>query len=129
MGIPEVIFMARRKLTEEEKALKSEIKRLNDIFENVESKRKNTCEKLVKEAAYIAIKLDKLRITIDNEGLTDYMAQGDYEILREHPAVKVYNNLVQRYTAIIKVLLGELPKEVAKEVSDGFEAFAHGRDG
>jgi len=56
------------------------------------------------------------------------MPQGSYSILREHPAVKTYNTMIQRYTTVIKQLADLLPKELPKEDDDGFESFVSERD-
>ena len=56
------------------------------------------------------------------------MPQGDYSILREHPALKSYNTMVQRYAAVLKQLTDLLPKEEQKAVEDdGFEKFVNSR--
>ena len=57
------------------------------------------------------------------------MPQGEYSILREHPALKSYNTMVQRYTNIINQLTSLHPKEeIKKEVDDGFDSFVLKRD-
>jgi hypothetical protein len=56
------------------------------------------------------------------------MPQGEYSILREHPALKAYNTMVQRYTNIIDKLTNLHPKEVkVVEEDDGFNEFISSR--
>ena len=57
------------------------------------------------------------------DGTIDEMEQGNYSILREHPAMRTYNSTIQRYSAIIKQLSDLLPKEVDKPEDDGFDSF------
>ena len=71
--------------------------------------------------------LKELKASIDENGPIDEMQQGDYSILREHPALKAYNTMVQRYTTVIKELINSLPKEQIKELSDGFDEFVGDR--
>ena len=54
------------------------------------------------------------------------MCQGDYTIIREHPAVKIYNTMIQRYTNLSDKLINLLPKEVAV-VDDGFDDFLNSK--
>lgn len=55
------------------------------------------------------------------------MPQGEYSILREHPALKSYNSMVQRYSGIIKQLTDLLPKEVKVVEEDVFDDFINTR--
>lgn len=121
--------MAKATNTEKEQAVKKEIARLNAIYAELEGKRKQAAEGLIQEAAYMRATLAELKELIDESGPIDEMPQGDYSILREHPAVKVYNTMVQRYTTICKELANLLPKDAPKpEDDDGFEKFVAERD-
>ena len=116
-----------QELSKEEK-IKKEINRLKRIYKDIEVNRKQTIEGLISEAAYMRVTLEELRNTIDTEGVIDIMPQGDYSIKREHPAMRIYNTTIQRYTSITKQLTDLLPKEIQKEVDDGFNNFIIGRD-
>lgn len=118
---------SKRDLTKEEK-IKREKQRLERIYKDLDGKKKEVVEGLIQEAAYMRATLEELREMIDEAGPIDEMPQGKYSILREHPAVKTYNTMVQRYTTVTKQLTDLLPKEVAKEEDDGFEAFLMERD-
>lgn len=115
-------------LVEKEKKIKKEISRLNKILKEVDSKKKGTAEGLIKEAAFMRVTLEELKDQINREGAIDQMQQGDYFILREHPAVKIYTTMVQRYTAVFEKLSGLLPKEIPKEEDDGFDDFIKRRE-
>lgn len=120
--------MARKKeLTKDEK-IKKEIRRLKRIYKGLEGKKKQVAEGLINEAAFMKATLEELKILIDEKGPIDEMPQGDYSILREHPAVKTYNTMIQRYGTIMKQLTDLLPKEIQQEPDDGFEAFVMSRD-
>ncbi len=108
--------------------INNEIKRLNNIFKDVDKNKRLTAKGLIEEAAFMKATLKELKAVINKEGSVDEMSQGSYTILREHPALKSYNTTVQRYTGIIKELNNLLPKEERKEVEDGFDDFVNTRD-
>ena len=97
-------------------------------LENQNIPMKKTVEGLIKEAAFMRITLEELRDSINKYGVIDEMCQGEYTILRESPYVKTYNTMIQRYTTVNDKLLALLPKEVIKEVDDGFDSFIYGRE-
>jgi len=117
----------KRELTKEEK-IKKEIRRLKRIYKDLDGKKKQVAEGLINEAAFMKATLEELKELIDENGPIDEMPQGEYSILREHPAVKTYNTMIQRYTTTIKQLADLLPKETPKEEDDGFESFVMSRD-
>ena len=103
--------------------IKKEITRLTNLYKDVERSKRLTAKNLIEEAALMKSTLKELKSLIDVNGPIDEMPQGEYSILREHPALKSYNTMVQRYSTIIKQLMDLLPKEQQKEIDDGFEDF------
>ena len=120
--------MSKKKEVDKDKLVKREINRLTKLFADIERNRRLTAKGMIEEAAYMRITLQELKKEIDKEGPIDEMSQGDYSILREHPALKSYNTMVQRYTNIIDKLTSLHPKEVkvVKE-DDGFNEFISSR--
>lgn len=96
----------------------NEIARLNDIFKEVDSKKKRSVKGLIEEAAFMKSTLLELKEIIQSAGVIDEMSQGEYSILREHPALKSYNTTIQRYTTVTEKLLALLPKETPKSDND-----------
>ena len=119
--------MSGKELTKDEK-IKKEIRRLKRIYKDLTGKKKQVAEGLVNEAAFMRATLEELKKLIDENGPIDEMPQGDYSILREHPAVKTYNTMIQRYSGVMKQLSDLLPKEVPREDDDGFDSFVVERD-
>lgn len=115
-------------IAEKEKKVKAELRKYKRIFKEVDEKKKKVAEGLFEEAAFMKVTLRELKERIDAEGVIDEMQQGDYSILREHPAVKVYNTMIQRFLATSKQMTDLLPKDVAKKVEDGFDDFIKDRD-
>lgn len=101
----------------------NEIRRLTCIFKEVESKKQRTIKGLIEESAFMKVTLLELKEIIQEEGVINEMPQGDYSIMREHPALKAYNTTIQRYTTVAEKLLGLLPKDVQKN-DDGLSEFS-----
>src|SRR5690606_19007413 len=120
--------MSKKKEIDKDRLVKNEINRLTKLFKDVDRNKRLTAKGLIEEAAYMRITLQELKVEIDKHGLIDEMPQGDYSILREHPALKSYNTMVQRYTNIIDKLTNLHPKEVkVVEEDDGFADFINSR--
>ena len=115
--------MSKKKKVSKDILIKREVARLTNLFKDIERVRRLSTNGLIEEAAFMKATLLELKKEIDKAGPIDERPQGEYSILREHPALKSYNTMVQRYAAILKQLTDLLPKEVQKEVDDGFDDF------
>lgn len=115
--------MSKKKEVSKDTLIKREVSRLTNLFKEIERARRLSTNGLIEEAAFMKATLLELKTIINEKGAIDEMPQGEYSILREHPALKSYNTMVQRYSGILKQLTDLLPKEVQKEVDDGFEDF------
>lgn len=116
-----------KKNVAKDRQTKNEIARLTKIFKDIDKNKKLSAKGLIEEAAYMKSTLKELKSFIDENGAIDEMQQGSYTILRENPALKSYNTMIQRYTTVIKELINLLPKDIQKETSDGFDEFVGGR--
>lgn len=120
--------MSKKKEVDKDTLIQREINRLTKLFKDIDSNRRLTAKGLIEEAAYMRVTLAELKEEIDKHGPIDEMPQGDYSILREHPALKAYNTMVQRYTNIIDKLTNLHPKEAkVVEEDDGFADFINSR--
>lgn len=120
--------MSNKQNKDKDRLVNNEIARLTRLFKDIDRNKRLTAKGLIEEAAYMRITLQELKIEIDKHGPIDEMPQGEYSILREHPALKSYNTMVQRYSSIIKQLTDLLPKEVkVVEDDDGFADFINSR--
>ena len=121
--------MSRKKKVSKETLVNREINRLTNLFKDIDANKRLTAKGLIEEASFMKATLQELKEMIDEHGPIDEMPQGEYSILREHPALKSYNTMVQRYTNIINQLTNLHPKEdIKKEVDDGFDSFVLKRD-
>ena len=121
--------MSRKKKVDKDTLVNREINRLTNLFKEIDTNKRLTAKGLIEEASFMKATLQELKVMIDEDGPIDEMPQGEYSILREHPALKSYNTMVQRYTNIINQLTNLHPKEdIKKEVDDGFDDFLKKRD-
>ena len=121
--------MSRKKKVSKETLVNREINRLTNLFKDIDANKRLTAKGLIEEASFMKATLQELKEMIDEQGPIDDMPQGEYSILREHPALKSYNTMVQRYTNIINQLTSLHPKEeIKKEVDDCFDSFVLKRD-
>lgn len=106
------------------KMVKAEKKRLNTLLLELAENKKKAAEGLIDECAFMRATLKQLRDYIDDNGCIDEMQQGEYSILRESPAVRTYNTMVQKYSAVCKQLFDMLPsKVIPPAVDDGFDTY------
>ena len=120
--------MSKKKNKDKDRLVKNEIARLTNLFKDIDKNKRLTAKGLIEEGAYMKITLQELKVEIDKDGPIDEMPQGEYSILREHPALKSYNTMVQRYTNIIDKLTNLHPKEeVKKDIDDGFDEFVNSK--
>lgn len=122
--------MARMKELSKDERKKKEIKRLTDIYRNVEENRKKNAQGLIEEAAYMRVTLEEYKKDLDENGYTEWFTQSEktapYQ--RERPVARLYNTMNKNYQSIMKLLSDLLPKAEAKPTDDGFDNYVNGRD-
>ena len=115
-----------RLYTEEEKQkqIKKEITKLRRLFKNLPKDKQKAAEGLLQEAAFMKATLEETRHIIDQEGILEHFEQGAQKFLREHPATKVYNTMINRYATVCKQLFDMVPdREAGKQAEDELMAF------
>lgn len=108
---------------EQDKLIKKEIKRWNDVFKDLSADKKEVASRLVERAAFMSVTLKILEDDIKFKGPTYKFEQGVQKMYVENPSQKSYNTMINRYTATCSALFNLLPKEVAQEQDDGFDTF------
>ena len=119
--------MSKKQKINKDTLVKREVARLSNLYRDIEKNRRLSAKGLIEEAAFMRATLKELKEAIDKDGPIDEMPQGEYSILREHPALKSYNTMVQRYSSVIKQLTDLLPKEVKVVEEDVFDEFINTR--
>lgn len=107
----------------EDKQIKKELKKLNNIFRDIPENKKRLCENLIKNASFLAIELEELRETIKNEGTIQTSKNGNgFVISQESPAHKNYISAMKMYSTIIKQLIDLLPDNKQESISKAGES-------
>jgi hypothetical protein len=120
--------MDKDKKLEKEKQIKKEISRLKKLFKDLPKNKMTSAEGLIQEAAFMRVTLAEARGMIDTDGILDWFEQGPNAYYREHPATKVYNTMIQRYSSVSKQIFDMLPDEdAAKKLEDDLVAFIKGK--
>lgn len=116
----------------EKAAVKREIKRLNEIYTDIDEKKKKSSEGLIENAAYTRIKLQSLKAFIDENGFTEMFSQSESQTpyARTRPEAEMFNKLLGHYLKYIKELNDLLPKPVKADavMPDNFDMFVESRD-
>lgn len=108
--------MIKPKLTTNLRKLKAQLK-------EIPADRQAIANNLFDELVFMQNTLDALKAQVNEQGAVDLFKQGKQEFLREHPAMKVYNTTIQRYSLINKQIIDLLPKAEAATAEDALTAF------
>lgn len=109
---------------EKEKQIKKEIRKLLRLFKHLPADKKKAAEGLIQEAAFMKVTLEETRYIIDHEGVIENFEQGAQRFKREHPATKVYNTMINRYSNVCKQLFDMIPDpDASKQAEDELMAF------
>lgn len=125
--------MASAKELSKDERVKKEVNRLKRIYKTLPKDTLMVVEGLIHEAADLRIRLEIIRLDLDENGYDEMFSQSDtqepYE--RERPAARRYISMNKSYQTIMKQLGDYIPKpapKAEKEKDDGFESFAARRD-
>jgi hypothetical protein len=111
-------------IAEREKRIKREKARLKRIIRDVDEERKKTAEPIIENLAFIRIQCEDLRTHILQFGVVEEYQNGQHQWgKKESSEFKVYNQLIKNYVSLNKQFSDLLPKQIAKEISDGFDDF------
>lgn len=109
--------------TKRKAKIKKELKKLNEIFNNLDETTKNTIENLIQEAAFMAVTLEETRMIIARDGVIENYQNGKEQMgVKKSSAVEVYDKMVNTYARVIKQLTELLPKRVFISGDSGDEA-------
>lgn len=109
---------------EKEKQIKKEIRKLRRLFKNLPKDKMKAADGLIQEAAFMKVTLEETRYIIDHEGIIERFEQGKQKFLREHPATKVYNTMINRYASVCKQIFDMIPDpDAGKAAEDELMAF------
>ena len=96
--------------------IKKEQKRLQDIFKNLDTSKKKTVEKLIEDAAFMAVPLEETRQIIARDGIVETYQNGANQTgVKKSSAVEVYDKMVNTYSRVVKQLTDLIPERVIFE--------------
>lgn len=125
--------MAEVDLTKKkQREIKKEIKRLEEVYKDIDVKRKDLLPGLIENAAFTRITLKYLAEDLKENGTTEMFSQSENQTpySRRRPEADLYNTMIGNYLKFIKQLDDMLPKAVEKptEKIDFLDDFVNSRD-
>lgn len=97
---------------------KKKVTELKKIVKRVPEDRQAIASRLAEELQFMGDTLEDLKKKVDEYGTVELYENGKQKFLRENPAVKSYNTMIQRYSTLYKQLTDLLPKGVATAVGN-----------
>lgn len=96
---------------------------LNEILQKIPEDKQAIAGRLADELVFMQQALTDLKRQIKEHGTIELYRNGAQECLRENPAVKSYNTMIQRYSGLFKQLCDMLPKDQQPEDTDALLDF------
>lgn len=115
-----------RRLTNDEKAKakKKRISEYNKIFKDLSLEKKKLIKKAIEQAVHMEVQLDELQTALEKVGFVEEYQNGNNQYgKKESTESKAYNQLMKNYTAVVKILLAELPRTTPVDEDDEFKEF------
>ena len=106
-----------------DKMIRAEKRKLKKLLADLDDDKKKAAEGLIDECSFMRATLIQYREYITTEGLIDVMQQGSYTVKREHPAIRSYSTMIQKYASACKQLFDMLPAKPIIPESDDFDDF------
>lgn len=91
-------------------ARRKRVAQLEEILEKIPQEKRYIGEKIATELIFMDGTLTELKRQIKENGTVEHFQQGKQEFLRESPALKSYNQTIQRFSQLYKQLADLLPK-------------------
>lgn len=107
------------KLSDKNKLINKEVKKLNAIFKDMPADKKKLCEGLIQNAAFMHVTLLELQQEVLEHGAMIQATSGNgFDTIKDNPAQKAYTTMISRYSAIIDQLQKMLPSDNMAQNND-----------
>ncbi|MEL3973058.1 hypothetical protein AAEO50_12300 [Rossellomorea oryzaecorticis] len=117
-----------KKDKEVQKKIKKELRRLNNIFKDIEQGKKDTVRSLIENAAFMSVILDELQQHIAENGtVSEYQNGANQWGTKISPEAQIYNSMIKNHMAIVKQLTDLLKDDDKDEDDDELMKFIHNR--
>ncbi len=104
-----------KKIKNKEKRIKNEIKRLNELFNNMPKSTMDKVQSLIQNAAFMTVTLDELQKTINQKGVVEeYQNGANQKGFKKTVEVEIYNVMVKNQISIFKQLSELMPMDASK---------------
>ena len=114
---------------EKDKLVKREINKLKKIYKEEPDDKRKSVEKLIENAAWMAVSLTELKGLIDEYGYTESYQNGEHQSgTKDSTYVRAYNTMIKNYNSTIKLLLDNLKTDGSDSEKDKLAKFFQGRD-
>ncbi len=111
----------------EVKKKSKELNKLKKIFKDIEPNKRQTVEKLIANAAFMAESLDELQEVIREKGFVEeYQNGANQSGIKKCSEVEIYNTMIKNYSSIVKQLIDLLPGD-SKSGGDELLDFISGK--
>lgn len=102
--------MSNKKELSKDDYIKREIKRLKKIFANLTPDAASIAEKLIENAAFMAVSLTDLQNIINEKGYTEEYQNGENQFgTKKASEVDIYNTMIKNFNTTMKQLIDMLP--------------------
>lgn len=114
-----------------QKRIKKELNRLKKVFAEIDENKKMLVQTVMEDVAFMTVTMQDLREGINKNGVSTTYQNGENQHgTKQSPEAQLYNQMSQKQTQAMKLLLDCLPKTPAKkDDTDEFEDFVESRDG
>ena len=110
--------------------IKRELKKLKAIFSDIGEKNRGTVERLIENAAFLAVTLEETQKIINRDGVIEEYQNGENQRgMKKSSAVEVYDKSMNTYSKVIKQLCDLLPKEADTDPAKEIMQFIKGGSG
>ena len=110
---------------QKDKLIQEEAKKLNEIFRFLPADKKELCEGLIQNAAFMKATLCELQEEVNKHGAMISCQSGNgFKTIKDNPAQKAYATMISRYISIIDQLASYLPSNKQMTAQMAGEQFA-----
>lgn len=104
--------MPKKKERTKEERISEELKRISDLFSDLDSKQRSAIMPLIQNAAFMKVSLEDLQEIINRDGVTEVYQNGANQYgVKQSAAVQSYNVMIKNYAAAIKTISSMIPPD------------------
>lgn len=99
--------------------IKKETKRLEKLFENLQTSKLKVANNLIQDAAFMSVQLEELKKIINRDGVVEKYQNGESQMgLKKSAASEVYDKMINTYSKVVKQLCDLVPDIVVFHPED-----------